>query len=121
MSNGPKSARTCSTTVPTGGRPRRVSGRADASASLSALAHGAVPAGTAVVHIVAQSKASGAKVRRARGAQMVDLDRGVGGDLHVAARHHRRERRAARHPALTSLLLLRSAVDRQRLLADAGR
>ncbi len=52
---------------------------------------------------------------------MVDVDRGLRSDLHAAARHHGRERRAARHPALAALELLRPAVGRQRLLADARR
>ena len=36
---------------------------------------------------------------------MVDADRCLGGDLHAAARHHGRQRRAARHPALAALEL----------------
>src|SRR6202034_4442873 len=56
-----------------------------------------------------------------RGAQMVDPDRGLGGDFHAAARHHRRQRRAALDPALAALLLRGPAMGRQRLCADARR
>ena len=73
-----------------------------------------------VVHIVRVGNAGDDK-GSCRGAQVVDADRRLGGDLHAAARHHRRQRRAARHPALAALELLRPAVGRQRLLADARR
>ena len=53
--------------------------------------------------------------------QVVDPDRRLHGDLHAPARHHGRERGAARHPAVAALELLRPAVGRRRLLADAGR
>ena len=52
---------------------------------------------------------------------MVDADRRLHGDLHAPARHHRRERGAARHPAVAPLLLRRPAVGRRRLLAHPGR
>ena len=53
--------------------------------------------------------------------QVVDPDRRLHGDLHAPARHHCRERGAARHPALAQLELLGPAVGRRRLLADLGR
>ena len=53
--------------------------------------------------------------------QVVDPDRRLHGDLHAPPRHHGRERGAARHPAVAALELLRPAVGRRRLLADAGR
>ena len=53
--------------------------------------------------------------------QVVDPDRRLHGDLHAPARHHGRERGAARHPAVAARELLGPAVGRGRLLADAGR
>src|SRR5579872_1304103 len=53
-------------------------------------------------------------------SQVVDADRRLHGDVHAPARHHRRERRTARHPALAELELLRPAVGRGRVLADPG-
>ena len=52
---------------------------------------------------------------------MVDVDCRLPGDLHAAPRHHRRQRRAARHPALAALLVLGPAVGDKRLRADARR
>ncbi len=57
--------------------------------------------------------------RSLSGAQVVDSDRGLGGDLHAVAGHHGRQRRAAGHPALAALLVLRPAMGRRRLRADA--
>ena len=52
---------------------------------------------------------------------MVDPHSRLRRDLHAAARHHGRERRAAGHPALAAFELQRPAVGGQRLRADAGR
>ena len=52
-------------------------------------------------------------------SQVVDADRGLHRDVHVAARHHDRECRAAGHPARPARQLRRAAVGRRRLRADA--
>ena len=53
------------------------------------------------------------------GPQVVDAHRGLRRDLHAAARHHGRERRAAGHPARPGRQLHRAAVGRRRLRPDA--
>src|ERR1700683_4964264 len=55
------------------------------------------------------------------GTQVVDADRRLHGGLHAVARHHRRQRGAARHPARAALELLGPPVGGRRLLADPGR
>ena len=52
---------------------------------------------------------------------MVEPARGLSGDVHVAARHHRRQRRAARHPEGAPHRPDRAAVGRRRLHADPRR
>src|SRR3989442_898334 len=54
-------------------------------------------------------------------SQVVDADRGLHRDVHAAAGHHDRERRAARHPARAEGQLLPAAVGDRRLCADARR
>ena len=54
------------------------------------------------------------------GPKVVDPDRRLPGDLHAAARHHRRERGPPRHPAVPALELQRPAVGGGRLLPDTG-
>ena len=58
---------------------------------------------------------------RARAQQVADAGRRLPRHVHAAARRHDRERRAARHPDLAEGVLLRPAVGRRRLRADAGR
>ena len=51
-------------------------------------------------------------------SQVVDADRGLHWCVHAAARHHDRERRAARYPARVLRVVVRPAVGHRRVRAD---